>query len=317
MPLQPSAARDAYVRDNAVNVAKFILARVKKSGDCWLYQRINSATGYGNVHMAGKGKGLAAHRCALLICRPQENSQRIYACHTCPNKNCVNPAHLYWGTHQENMDDIKKDGTNGGHKNRGEKNYNAVMNEELVKEIWMDYYKTGASISSLGRKHGVAHSTIHHIFGRSTWRHVTDCLPCIRFRVKERLWNAGENACNAKLTNDKARAIYSKYASGKESQSRLAKEFECTPTTVMSIVTRRTWRRATSGLAVISNDFIKSERSRFPSPLSRLTLSQIKAIKKCFADGMSRPETAKHLGIKYSTVNNVFAGTTGRMVKID
>ncbi len=48
--------------------------------------------------------------------------------HTCDNKGCVNPSHLYLGTHTENMKDASK---RGRHKS-GEDHYHFIRTEGVV-----------------------------------------------------------------------------------------------------------------------------------------------------------------------------------------
>jgi hypothetical protein len=84
---------------------------------CWLWSGAVDKRGYGNL--SRKGCSRAAHRASWeihrgpipLIC----GDQRMCVCHHCDTPPCVNPDHLFLGTHVENMLDRerKKRSTNG------------------------------------------------------------------------------------------------------------------------------------------------------------------------------------------------------------
>lgn len=82
---------------------------VDKSGDCWIWTGNIDARGYGRVHKDNRRQ--RAHRVAYEL-SIGEIPEGLLACHSCDNKRCVNPSHIFIGTQKDNMQDWTKKGLN-------------------------------------------------------------------------------------------------------------------------------------------------------------------------------------------------------------
>lgn len=81
-------------------------AKVDKSGACWIWTAGTGAGGYG-IFKANR-RTITAHRYSLLASRGDPPADKPVVRHACDNVLCVNPAHMCWGTHQENEDDKRR-----------------------------------------------------------------------------------------------------------------------------------------------------------------------------------------------------------------
>ena len=139
-------------------------------GGCWIWTGALNAAGYGRVYWE-KTRHNIAHRVAYQIALGAI-PKGMFVLHRCDNPRCVNPDHLFLGTHQDNMKDMRAKGrsSNAGSK-RGEANFASKLSREMVERIRF-LYSSKFSVMEISRKTGVPYSNVWRIVHRKSWKHI-------------------------------------------------------------------------------------------------------------------------------------------------
>lgn len=137
---------------------------------CWLWLgRERGSNAYGGIKV--NGRYLVAHRFSWEL-HNGEIPVGLIVCHRCDNSACVNPAHLFIGTHKDNEIDKLAKGRRGdvGTKTplRGEANCKAKLTDAKVLAIREDARPQRV----IAKEYGTTQSAIWKVKTRRTWRHV-------------------------------------------------------------------------------------------------------------------------------------------------
>lgn len=135
---------------------------------CWEWGGQLNQNGYGRFVVGGIHR--LAHRVAYeFFAGPIPDGMNV--CHSCDNRLCVNPHHLWLGSQSENLQDAVAKGRMVHPDTSGERNGNRKLNQADV-DLIRAMFAGGQKKYRIAEKFGVSPATIADIIGGKTWRKV-------------------------------------------------------------------------------------------------------------------------------------------------
>jgi len=142
------------------NIIKRFMDKVKITDTCWIWTASMKTERYGAFNLNKKVQ--FSHRVAyrLFIGEIPDNME---VCHQCDTTTCVNPKHLFLGTHKDNMMDSAKKGRLNNPK--------AKLNPDKIRYI-RKQHRQGVSQADLCREFNYSTGSMSNIISGKSWSHV-------------------------------------------------------------------------------------------------------------------------------------------------
>ncbi len=168
-------SNDDVIRSMTISDVGRYLLHVDRSGGaaaCWPWMRYRRPSGYGMLMITGRRKrAVRASRVAYYLANDALPTG-LEICHSCDRPECCNPAHLFAGSHLDNMRDAQRKG-----RMRkppilvGARNPRATLTEDMVRTMRAEL-AAGLSIAEIAAKHGLNYSPVVYACTWRTWKHV-------------------------------------------------------------------------------------------------------------------------------------------------
>lgn len=154
--------------------------KVERTADCWIWRAARDSRGYGNFFM--QRTYWKANRVSWFLAHgPIPDGMMV--CHTCDNRACVRPDHLFLGSAAVNSADMVTKGRSAagdrqglrkhpGTASHGEGRWSAKLTVVQVIAMRTDYAAGGVSQQRLAEQYGVGQGQVNRILTRKRWTHI-------------------------------------------------------------------------------------------------------------------------------------------------
>lgn len=144
-------------------------SKVEKRGDdeCWPWRGTIGTTKYGMFRTFGGSMRAASREAYEMLHGPLPDG--VVVCHSCDNRICVNPRHLWTGSVADNNRDRHAKGRTVIP--RGSDNPRATTSEDTVREI-RRLKAQGVAQVEIAARCGVTQVVVSQILTGRTWKHL-------------------------------------------------------------------------------------------------------------------------------------------------
>lgn len=196
--------------DNWIN--RFFNFVIKKNG-CWDWKGSINKSGYTQFYL--KSKNTTGHRTSWII-HKGEIPETMCVCHICDNPRCVNPDHLFLGTHKENTQDMIKKERRVIIRKIEKNNYNKIF----------EMYSNNIPQHEIANIYGVTQTTISKILLK-------------KFSKRTQIGSSNQKAV---FTEDQVLKIRKEYQEKGKGCWVLSKKYGVSHSTIKRIINRKTWK---------------------------------------------------------------------------
>lgn len=199
--------------------------RIREPSGCLVVQ--TKYLGYPKMWVEGREVSVHRYVLGLKIGRPLRSDE--HACHTCDNKRCSEPEHLYVGNPKTNSTDVKNRNRNPQFLSREH-----VEEMKFLLENYVPY-------DTIAEMYHVEKCTVMQLAAGRVWENVPFSDGYSRDNKSVIKRNVGGTHFLAKWTEKEVREARELFDSGVPG-SEIARMFNKNRDTTYSVVRRRTWR---------------------------------------------------------------------------
>jgi hypothetical protein len=136
---------------------------------CWEWMGCVNGWGYGIINI--NGKTWRTHRISWMLAHGEWPN--LFVCHKCDNPKCVNPDHLFLGTHNDNMRDmVSKDRHFKGVPVCGEHHPLHKLTDRTAIEIREKYASGKYTQRELAKQYGVSQRGVWRVIHHQSWNYI-------------------------------------------------------------------------------------------------------------------------------------------------
>jgi hypothetical protein len=141
--------------------------------DCWEWNAYRLPNGYGRFNIAGKVR--YAHRVSWMMYNRIDIPEDKELCHICDNPSCVNPKHLWVGTHSENIKDSYDKGRVVFERLEDSDTYDKLTSGKIesiklcIADRKYDYKNKNSLCVDIGNRYRVSWQTVQCILDNMVW----------------------------------------------------------------------------------------------------------------------------------------------------